>query len=302
MRFSHHLARAAWSRALVGAWLATALLLHVSASAQSIVQAAELRSAALQRNWTYNVYLPDGYHARAELRYPVMYLLHGNNGQRNDWPVKGQLQRTVDQLIRRGEMPPAIIVMPDAGTTWYVDLKEPMETAFFQDLVPHVESKYRTLTSRDARVIGGLSMGGYGALRYALKYPEMFQAAALLSPAIYNPEPPHDSSARFVKVFAEPNTDGQYNAAVWKSYNYPALWDAFLARKITVPMYINSGDDDEFMIESEATQLYSLLRSNKQPAELRIVNGKHAWPVWESTLGDALKYVFRTVRRPQAAD
>ena len=47
-------------------------------------------------------------------------------------------------------------------------------------------------------------------------------------------------------------------------------------------------------------QLYSLLRKNKQPAELRIVNGKHEWPVWESTVGDALKYVFRTVRRPQA--
>jgi S-formylglutathione hydrolase FrmB len=65
-------------------------------------------------------------------------------------------------------------------------------------------------------------------------------------------------------------------------------------------MYINSGDDDEFMIESEATQLYAMLRRNKQPAELRIVNGKHEWPVWESTIGDALKYVFRTVRRPQA--
>ncbi|MCG2963713.1 alpha/beta hydrolase, partial [Escherichia coli] len=80
----------------------------------------------------------------SRLRYPVMYLLHGNDGQRNDWPVKGNLLRTVDQLIQNGEIPPAIIVMPDAGTTWYVDLKEPMETAFFQDLVPHVEKKYRT--------------------------------------------------------------------------------------------------------------------------------------------------------------
>lgn len=122
----------------------------------------------------------------------------------------------------------------------------------------------------------------------------------LLSPAIYNPEPPADSSARFVKVFAEPNTDGAYSRTVWQSYNYPVLWEQFLAKKVSVPMYINSGDDDEFMIESEATQLYSLLRKNKQPAELRIVNGKHEWPVWESTVGDALKYVFRTVRRPQA--
>ena len=286
-------------QAATGTLAAAALLAGTAAQAGSI-EAAEFKSATLQRSWTYNVYLPTGYDAQSRLRYPVMYLLHGNDGQRNDWPVKGNLLRTVDQLIQNGEIPPAIIVMPDAGTTWYVDLKEPMETAFFQDLVPHVEKKYRTLTSRDGRVIGGLSMGGYGALRYVLKYPEKFQATALLSPAIYNPEPPADSSARSVKVFAEPNTGGQYSTTVWKSYNYPVLWDSFLARKISVPMYINSGDDDEFMIESDAAQLYAQLRRNKQPAELRIVNGKHEWPVWESTIGDALKYVFRTVRRPQA--
>lgn len=284
--------------ALAGVLTASALL-AAPASHAGIIESAELQSPTLGRAWTYNVYLPTGYDANAKLRYPVMYLLHGNAGERNDWPVKGSLQRTVDTLIAEGAIPPAIIVMPDAGTTWYVDLKEKMESAFFSDLVPHVEKNYRTLATRDGRVIGGLSMGGYGALRYVFKYPEKFQAAALLSPAIYNPEPPTDSSARFVKVFAEPNTDGAYSGNVWKSYNYPSLWESFLQKKTPVPMYINSGDDDEFMIESEATQLYALLRRNKQPAELRIVNGKHEWPVWESTIGDALKYVFRTVRRPQ---
>lgn len=284
---------------LAGA-LAAAALLGATAARAGIIEAAEFKSPTLGRTWTYNVYLPTGYDANAKLRYPVMYLLHGNAGERNDWPVKGSLLRTVDKLVANGDMPPAIIVMPDAGTTWYVDLKEKMETAFFSDLVPHVEKNYRTLSTRDGRVVGGLSMGGYGALRYALKYPEKFQAAALLSPAIYNPEPPADSSARFVKVFAAPGTDGAYNADVWKSYNYPSLWESFLQKKMAVPMYINSGDDDEFMIESEATQLYSMLRRNKQPAELRIINGRHEWPVWESTIGDALRYVFRTVRRPQA--
>lgn len=285
----------------INGWIAAAAIALCAAPVWAgSIEAAEFNSPTLQRSWTYNVYLPTGYDTNSKLRYPVMYLLHGNDGARNDWPVKGNLLQTADQLIQSGQIPPAIIVMPDAGTTWYVDLKEKMETAFFNDLVPHVEGKYRTLKTRDGRVIGGLSMGGYGALRYVLKYPEKFQAAALLSPAIYNPEPPADSSARFVKVFAEPNADGAYSRTVWQSYNYPVLWEQFLAKKVSVPMYINSGDDDEFMIESEATQLYSLLRKNKQPAELRIVNGKHEWPVWESTVGDALKYVFRTVRRPQS--
>ena len=122
------------------------------------IEAAEFNSPTLKRSWTYNVYLPSGYDANAKLRYPVMYLLHGNDGARNDWPVKGNLLQTADQLIANGQIPPAIIVMPDAGTTWYVDLKEPMETAFFNDFVPHIEGKYRTLKSRDGRVIGGLSI------------------------------------------------------------------------------------------------------------------------------------------------
>ena len=122
-------------QAASGTLAAAALLAGPAAQAGSI-EAAEFKSATLQRSWTYNVYLPTGYDAQSRLRYPVMYLLHGNDGQRNDWPVKGNLLRTVDQLIQNGEIPPAIIVMPDAGTTWYVDLKEPMETAFFQDLVP----------------------------------------------------------------------------------------------------------------------------------------------------------------------
>lgn len=280
--------------------IAAAALLATSWATAGTIEAAEFDSAALQRSFTYNVYLPTGYESNVRVRYPVLYLLHGNAGVRNDWVVKGNMQRTVDALIEKGDMPPAIVVMPDAGTSWFVDLREKMETAFMEDLVPHVEKSYRTLTTRDGRLVAGLSMGGYGALRFALKYPEKFQAAALLSPAIYNPEPPADSSARSVKVFAQPGTDGAYNAEVWKASNYPALWDAYLQKKMPVAMYINSGDDDEFFIESEASQLYALLRKNKQPAELRIVNGKHEWSVWEESLGDALKYVFRNVRRPQA--
>ncbi|MEG2974608.1 MAG: alpha/beta hydrolase-fold protein [Comamonas sp.] len=265
----------------------------------SEVLSAEVKSPALGRALTYNVYLPTGYAESTNVRYPVMYLLHGNGGNRNDWHVKGKMQSTVDELVAKGQIPPAIFIMPDANTNWYVDLKEKMETAFIEDLMPHVEKTYRTINAREGRVIGGLSMGGYGAIRFVLKYPEKFQAAALLSPAIYNPEPPADSSARHVKVFAEPNTDGAYSKNVWQQYNYPALMDAFLAKGIKVPMYINSGDDDEFAIEADATLLYSQLRKAKQPAELRIVNGKHEWMVWETTLGDSLKYVFSTVQRPQ---
>jgi S-formylglutathione hydrolase FrmB len=288
--FLRSVAARSWIR--VVALCALALSQSMQASA-SVVASREFESAALKRTWAYVIYLPDSY-ATSGLHYPVMYLLHGNNGTLNDWAALGKIQRTADALIASGEIPPALIVMPDAGSTWFVDRKENMETAVIGDLIPDVEKNFRAIPERGGRVVGGLSMGGYGAMRFALKYPEMFAAAALLSPAIYNPEPPESSGARRVGVFGAP----QFDAEVWKSLNYPALWDAFLARKIRVPMYIASGDDDEFFIEEDATRFYSLLRRNGQPAELRIANGAHVWSVWEAGIGDAMRYVFRFAKRP----
>ena len=273
-------------------FVALALAFALPAAA-SIVITREFDSAALQRKWSYAVYLPDGYET-SNLRYPVLYLLHGHGQDLYAWVNFGHIQPTTDELIAHGEIPPAIIVMPDAGTTWFVDRKEKMETAVIQDLIGDVQHTFRVIEARNGRVVAGLSMGGYGALRFVLKYPEMFAAAGLLSPAIYDPEVPQGSGARRAGVFGAAEFDPQ----VWKELNYPTLWEAFLAKKIAVPMYINSGDDDDFFIEAEATRLYSLLRKNGQPAELRIVDGAHKWPVWESTIGDAMRYVFRYAARP----
>lgn len=280
-------------RLATGVVLAFFALAFAPPALAGIVVTREFKSTALGRSWTYAVYLPTGYDA-SNLRYPALYLLHGIGGNLYQWVNQGRIQQTADALIASGDIPPTVIVMPDAGTSWFVDRKEKMETAVITELIPDVEKTFRVLRSREGRLVGGLSMGGYGAMRFALRYPEMFAAAALLSPAIYNPEPPENSSARSVGVFGAP----VYDASIWKSLNYPALWEGYLAKKNPVPMYINSGDDDDFFIEFEAVQFYELLRKNKQPAELRIVNGAHTWLVWESTIGDALKYIFRYSARP----
>ena len=282
-----------FGRELHAALLTLFALLLATPSVASVIATREFKSTALGRQWTYAVYLPTGYETSG-LRYPVLYLLHGAGGNLNNWATAGNIQATADALIQSGAIPPALIVMPDAGESWYVDGKEKMETAFIKDLFPDVERKFRTVTRREGRLIGGLSMGGYGSLRFVLKYPEMFATAALLSPAIYDPEPPQQSSARRAAAFAAP----EFDAALWRSFNYPALWDAYLQKKTPVPMYINSGDDDNLFIEAEAVKLYSLLRKHRQPAELRIVDGGHVWPVWESTIGDALRYIFGFAARP----
>src|SRR3954454_1114390 len=81
----------------------------------------QFRSPALGRDWVYNVYLPDGYET-GRLRYPVLYLLHGNGADQNEWVAKGMVHRTVDALIADGEIPPCLVVMPSAGVTWYAEV------------------------------------------------------------------------------------------------------------------------------------------------------------------------------------
>ncbi len=273
------------------------LLVAAAPSAASVVTEQEFDSPALGRKWSYTVYLPSGYE-QSTLRYPVLYLLHGNGGNLNSWLRDGRIRPTADALIEAKEIPPTIIVMPDAGTTWFVDRKERMETAFIEDLIPEVQRRFRTLSRREGRIVAGLSMGGYGSMRFAMKYPELFAAAGLLSPAIYDPEPPPGSSARRVGVFGAPEFDGE----IWRSLNYPALWEAYLQKKLPVPMYINSGDDDDYFIESEATRFYSLLRRHGLPAELRIVDGAHRWSVWASTVGDALRWLYRHASGPEGGE
>lgn len=272
----------------------TALLLLCAmtglAAQASVVISQRFHSYALDRDWPYAVYLPTGYRTDGA-RYPVLYLLHGNNGKATDWLTEGHLKAAADALIARKAMPPIIIVMPQGGTDWYVDRKEKMETAFFDDLLPEIETRYAVSTQRGGRMIGGVSMGGFGALRYALTRPERFCGALLLSPAIYASGPPLTSAARRVGVFGEHRFDPQ----VWHALNYPAQWDRYMSRSYRLPMFIAAGDDD-LAIQADASALYTHLRIAGNPAALRIVDGGHTWDVWSTLLPEALKYTAGCVK------
>jgi enterochelin esterase-like enzyme len=276
-------------------FLRSVLVLLAAASAQafaSTVSSRSFHSGALARDWNYMIYLPTGYRQDGA-RLPVLYLLHGNNGNANDWLTQGHLQNAADALIERKDIPPVAIVMPQGGTDWYVDRKEHMETAFFNDLLPEIEARYAVSTQRGGRMIGGVSMGGFGALRYALTRPELFCGALLLSPAIYANEPPRASAARHVGVFG----DRQFDPQVWHDLNYPAQWDHYMSRPYRLPMFIASGDDD-LSIQADASKLYTHLRLAGNPAALRIVEGGHSWDVWSALLPAALKYTLSCVKPP----
>ncbi|HVN58242.1 MAG TPA: alpha/beta hydrolase-fold protein [Bacteroidales bacterium] len=133
---------------------------------------------------SYLVYLPEGY-AHSEKRYPVIYWLHGGNGNaREGWWMCARMA----DAMKKGRMPPTIIVFVQGlPAGWYcnsADSTKPVEDVIIRDLVPHIDAVYRTIDKREARGIEGMSMGGYGALHLGFKYPDLFGAVSAIAPSL----------------------------------------------------------------------------------------------------------------------
>ncbi|GAA3680258.1 hypothetical protein GCM10022224_050540 [Nonomuraea antimicrobica] len=264
---------------------------------------ASAPSPALGENIAYNVYLPSGYD-RGTGRHPVLYLLHGRGDTMQAWT---RVKTVLDDMIRTKRIPPVIAVMPDAPWSerggWYVDSHytgtdlpgRPIETALTKDLVAHVDATYRTAPIREARLVGGYSMGGAGALRFALAHQDLFSAAAVLSPAVYTPLPPSDSSTRDYGAFGKGGE--KFSEEVYRELNYPALLPK-LDADLPVRVFVAVGDDEyanpdpadaSHDLDFESAALYNAARrSPAVSAQLRVMDGGHDWTVWEPAFEQAM--------------
>lgn len=180
------------ARSLFTRLLSLSLLL-VAPSFKAVAQAARIlheniHSAAMgNRSWGYNVYLPPSYDS-GEKRYPVVYVLHGGNSDENGMTFIAK--DYVHHYIRNQQLPEFIMVFPNGGRDhFYLDRAvvrqqiENPDTHIMRELIPHIDAKFRTIASKEARAITGFSMGGYGAYHFATKYPDTFSAAAPLAGA-----------------------------------------------------------------------------------------------------------------------
>lgn len=143
----------------------------------SRVQEEGFRSQSLDRDMRYTIFLPPGYDSSPSARYPVLYMLHGLGGDRTQW-VRAGLLTTAADLMQRGEIAPFIIVLPEGERGYWVDHANngPRFGSYVsRDLVTLIDRQYRTVATRDARAIGGMSMGGHGALQLALNNPQTFR-------------------------------------------------------------------------------------------------------------------------------
>ncbi|MGA7326685.1 MAG: alpha/beta hydrolase-fold protein [Rhodomicrobium sp.] len=262
------------------------------------VRSESLASKTLGHDMPFLIYLPDGYEA-GRLHYPVLYLLHGAGGNERSWLDMGHIKEKADSLIAKGTIPPALIVMPGCPGCWWVDgAKEKAETAFWSDLVPAIDLRYRTIATRGGRLIAGLSAGGYGAVRFGLRHSESIAAVAALSPAIYADTVPQLSAARTQPPFLGP--DGKFSQTAWDQLNYPNLLDQYFDKQNRVPFYLVSADGDKFGIAFETALLFKrLFQRQPEKVELRVVDGDHSWKVWEAAIDNAMEYLFRYTDHPK---
>ena len=254
-------------------------------------------SNILNKSVSYSVYLPPDYKT-SERFYPVVYLLHGYTDDNTGWLQFGEVNFYADKAIAKGKIPPMIIIMPNGDSSWYInsyDNKENYEDFFIKEFIPTVEKKFRIKSERRYRGIAGLSMGGYGTLFYAIKYPQLFAACAPLSAAVFDddamvnmPDANYEQTfgqlyGRGLKGKARLNT-AWYNNSILKMVQEKAAADLNKVR-----YWIDCGDDD-FLTKGNC-ELHILLTEKKVPHEFRVRNGAHTWTYWRTGITDALAYI-----------
>jgi len=278
------------------------------------------------------VYLPPSYGREPERRYPVAYYLHGLSGSEGDWLSKGNIDGAADSLFAHG-VPEAILVLPDGDDGWYTTWIAPsgyracadtlhnespsrycVAQAHYDDYIAHdiveyVDGNYRTRRSRESRGIGGLSMGGYGAISLALRHPDIFGLAAshsgVVSPLYVGPHP-----------FAEPVHYAQTadelkkaGGAFWDRYR--AFWGTDLDRwhaadpahiaeqarasgRALPMLFFDCGSEDGFVdqnraLHAELTRLGIVHQYAEWP-------GAHTWRYWSTHVPESLAWMGRNWR------
>lgn len=228
----------------------------------STIQIASISSSILDMDVNYSVYLPPSYESGGP--FPVLYLLHGYYGNHLDWPRNG-MRQIMDRELNSGNSTEMIVIMPDGMDSFYIDdfdeRKLDYEQFFFQEFVPELESKFNIVKAKTHRGIAGLSMGGYGATTYGLKYHHLFSFAYSMSGVVFLDE-------KFENIFEIVN--------VKTSTELTQLPKIFL----------DCGTED-FLFDSNDYLSNFLTQKNIEHTFIKGI-GAHEWSYWVNSLSIAI--------------
>jgi S-formylglutathione hydrolase FrmB len=237
------------------------------------IEVSSFHSLSLERDMPYAVVLPPGYQHTTR-RYAVLVMLHGLAGGYGSWLELG-LHEAFGRLYEANWIDPFIIVLPEGGESFYFNHANdgPRWGDYIsQDLVRHIDRTYRTRASPASRAIGGLSMGGEGALQLALNYPGVFDVVGAHTPTtrLYYADAPDD-------IYGEPSYWRQHNS-LWLILHTDTVFD--------LRIWIDDGEEDDWLASAES--LHEALDERGLAHYYRIYPGAHDY--WADALDDYLMF------------
>lgn len=275
--------------------LALFLLLTLTVNAQKApFETVQFQSKLIGKALPYNVILPRDYQTSPRSRYPVLYLLHGFSGHYSDWVTRTNLaDYAADYRM--------IVVTPEGNDGWYTDsagtAADKYERYILQELIPDVDRRFRTIQTRYARGIAGLSMGGYGALKFGLKYPDQFAFAGSLSGAMETASWTEDDLKNLKSI--RDSVFGVFGPVGSETRKRNDIFEITrglsAARVAALPyFYLDCGTED-FLVDMNQ-RFAALLREKKIPHEYRELPGNHNWEYWDQQVREVLKVAAQKMR------
>jgi S-formylglutathione hydrolase FrmB len=269
-------------------------------------------SACLGGKEYFSVFLPSSYTKDPSRSYPVVYFLHGLNNDYTSWTADryGGIQNKVEEMIRSKKTPEFIMVHPDGGASFYCNLADgsrKYEDLITGELVKYMESNYRAKKGRENRAIGGTSMGGFGALKIAMKHLDLYAAAAGDSPIIFlgkNPlaVPEQMKEARFYQFFKnllESIFGNPFNEELWAANNPLAL--AKSGKLNGLKIYFDYGTEDryirDFRLDEGVKALDQALIEANVPHTFKVRQGEpHGWALVAAHIEESLGFLCQTFK------
>src|SRR5438093_4490442 len=266
--------------------------------AGSRVEYKTFQSKLLGRELRYGLYLPASYNNSTK-RYPVLYFLHGMYENEMRWSSRGQTDLMLDRMTADAKIGEFIVAVPFGGTSFYTNTRdgsERWEDVLIAEFLPMIESTYRVNASRATRGISGISMGGYGALKIAMKHPDLFGSVSAHSAVLLK-----DLSAAkvaagrlqmfqglFDRIYAI-NQDLSY----WEANNPMTL--AMDTKKFNgMKIYFDCGTEDEYGFEVGTKQLDEMLTKASYPHEAHLYPGHHGWDYAVQHTSESLLFHWKT--------
>ena len=226
-----------------------------------------------------NVYGPKGWDKDNVRDLPTVYLLHGLSGSYSDWINQGEASRFAKKFD-------VLIVMPEGENGWYVDSEvspnSKYESYIIKELIPQVRKRFPSSSKRESNAIVGLSMGGYGALKFGLKYPDMFVVAGSFSGALLAPQWDDKTVPAWkllgTSIMAAYGPKGSTTRSANDIFSLVNKMDSESVKRLPF-IYVDCGTEDPLVTQNR--DFAELLRKKRIPHEYRQLPGRHNWSYWK---------------------